>query len=91
MSAQVSYLDKIDCDPVFGGLITEDGAGCKTCDPGFTFVKRAGPGQEAAMKTAETAGRTGHTQALPLRTRPAGRSAAIALMGPRNAPPLLST
>ena len=55
VSAQVSYLDKIDCDPVFGGLVTEDGAGCKTCDPGFTFVKRAGPGQEAAMKTIETA------------------------------------
>ena len=56
MSAQVSYLDKINCDPVFGGLVTEDGAGCKTCNPGFTFVKRAGPGQEAAIiKTIEAA------------------------------------
>ena len=91
VSAQVSYLDKIDCDPVFGGLVTEDGVGCKTCDPGLTFVKRAGPGQEAAMKTTETAGRTGHTQALPLRTRPAGSSAAIALMGLRNASPPPST
>jgi len=58
VSAQVSYLDKIDCDPVFGGLVTEDGVGCKTCNPGFTFVKRAGPGQEAAMKAIETAWRT---------------------------------
>ena len=52
--SQVSYLDKIDCDPVFGGLVTEEGVGCKTCNPGFTFVKRAGPGQEIAMKTIET-------------------------------------
>ena len=58
VSAQVSYLDKIDCDPVFGGLVTEVGAGCRTCNPGFTFVKRPGPGQEAAMKTIETACRT---------------------------------
>ena len=51
-SSTVSYLDKIDCDPVFGGLVTEDGAGCKTCDPGLTFVKRAGPGVTVENKTS---------------------------------------
>eukprot|EP00434_Breviolum_minutum_P041342 symbB.v1.2.036777.t2/scaffold5271.1/size29093/1 len=42
ISAPVSNLHKIDCDHVFAGVVNEDGVGCRTCDPGFTFVKHAG-------------------------------------------------
>ena len=40
--SQVSNLHKIDCDHVFAGVVNEDGVGCRTCDPGFTFVKHEG-------------------------------------------------
>ena len=40
--SQVSNLHKIDCDHVFAGVVNADGVGCRTCDPGFTFVKHAG-------------------------------------------------
>jgi len=42
ISAPVSNLHKIDCDHVFAGVVNEDGVGCRTCDPGFTFVKLEG-------------------------------------------------
>ena len=40
--SQVLHLHKIDCDHVFAGVVNEDGVGCRTCDPGDTFVKHEG-------------------------------------------------
>ena len=40
--SQVSSLHEIDCDQVFGGVVNEYGGGCRTCDPGLTFVKHEG-------------------------------------------------
>ena len=40
--SQVSNLHRIDCDHNFGGVVNKDGGGCRTCDPGLTFVKREG-------------------------------------------------
>ena len=38
----MSSLHKIDCDQVFGGVVNEYGGGCRTCNPGLTFVKHEG-------------------------------------------------
>eukprot|EP00434_Breviolum_minutum_P038114 symbB.v1.2.033799.t1/scaffold4250.1/size42417/4 len=42
ISGTVSSLHKIDCDQVFGGVVNEYGGGCRTCNPGLTFVKHEG-------------------------------------------------
>ena len=51
--SQVSNLHKIDCDPAFGGVVNEAGVGCRTCDPGFTFVKHRGWNSPRSSRTIE--------------------------------------